>query len=330
MLTILLVGEVGVGKTAFLNLLANVLDGQGPQTYRDMHDASKEASGADVGSKTSEAFIYEFRSRDGIRIRLIDTPGLGDTRGTEHDEQHKANIVRVIRDAIFIDAILIVANGKVNRLQLAADYAIMTLASFFPRSIADNIAVVFTNVSNPLSFDFQDDSLPSFLRHSNTFLLDNPIAMTKQNKASGNNPFSQLQGFTSRTIGDAHANALRMVAQLFSWLDQCNILDTSIIGQLYTTWDAVDHRIQDALLLIDSVSEKKRDVVRISADISRATLVRNSPNLYFRILLTPFSTDEESIFKIRDDHQQASQGTNPDPVPQHSLFGARLLLQLPY
>lgn len=278
MLTVLLVGEIGAGKTTLLNLIANTLEGRGPMTYQAMHDASNEATGSTVGSRTCEAHIYEFKSRDGVKIRLIDTPGLADTRGTEHDEKHMASIVRVIREAIVVDGVLIVADGTTERLQVATDYTMMTLASILPRSIANNIAILFTKVSDPMSFNLQVDSLPSSLQESCIFFLNNPIALTKQCQAR-NNPFLQVQAVTPGAIGDAHPNAVGMLAQVFDWLNQCTYQETSAIGNLYKKGCAIDCRIHNALVLINAVSEKQRDVARIKEEISNAKLVRNPLNL---------------------------------------------------
>src|SRR5262245_48808007 len=151
----------------FLNLIANIFDGRGPTNYQLMHDVSNEGGGSKNQSQTKKAVMYEFRSMNGVKIRVLDTPGLADTRGMGHDKEHMADIADVIRNTIpKIDGVVILANGTIQRLQVATDYAITTLASIFPRSIADNVTIVLTNVSNPLSFNFETDSLPNPLRNS--------------------------------------------------------------------------------------------------------------------------------------------------------------------
>ena len=101
-LTILVVGETGAGKTAFLNLMINVLEGENPTTYRDMFDTANEEGGSKIGSQTREALVYEFSSLNGVRVRLLDTPGLADTRGMVQDERHKASIAHAIQRSKFV------------------------------------------------------------------------------------------------------------------------------------------------------------------------------------------------------------------------------------
>lgn len=282
-LTILLVGETGVGKTALLDLFTNVLGNLEPKTCLTGHNVANEAGGSKIGSQTSEALLYEFTSLNGVRIRLLDTPGMADTRGIEHDEKHKAGIARVIRDAIpSIDGVLIVANGTTERLQVATDYAITTLASIFPRSIADNIAIVFTMVSNPMSFNFQLECLPNSLRRSEIYTLDNPIAPMKRYKEFEQKPpYRKQLPKLWKMVSDAHNEAMEMCAEFFDWLDQRTVQPTSAIVELYDRVCAIDHRIQNALARMSNVSEKKRDVEKIRVNMSKSTQVSDYWSLAF-------------------------------------------------
>lgn len=266
-------GETGVGKTVLLDLFANVLGGLGPTMYRAAHNIANEAGGSKIGSQTNEALLYEFESLNGVKIRLLDTPGLADTRGIEHDEKHKASIARVIRDIIpSIDGVLIVANGTTERLQVATDYAVTTLASIFPRSIADNIAIMFTMVANPMSFNFQLESLPDSLRKSETYTLDNPIALMKRYKEFEQKPAYHKQlPKLKKMVMDAHNAAEETFEEFFDWLDKRTVQPTSAIVELYDRVCTIDHWIQNALARINNVSEKKRDVEKIRANLSKST-----------------------------------------------------------
>jgi hypothetical protein len=281
-LTILVVGETGVGKTAFLNLIINILEGQDPATYRDMYSIANEEGGSKMGSQTREALVYEFSSLNGVRVRFVDTPGLADTRGMLHDEQHKASIARTIQNSVpMIDGVLILANGTTERLQVATDYAVTTLASIFPRSIAENIAIIFTNVSNPMSFNFQIESLPISLRNSKLYLLDNPIALMKRYHELERRPLNGVALPTLlKTVDDAHGNAVKMLFEFFGWLDQCRVQPTTAILELYNSACDIERRIQNALARVNVLSEKKRDVVAISLDRSRMKQVGNCWGLY--------------------------------------------------
>ena len=93
----LLIGETGAGKTSFLNLLCNcrmikmLYREFNLELLQDFHDIKLEnASARQMESKTSSAVLGE------MRMGIIDTPGLGDSRGIEQDERNVKSIIDVL------------------------------------------------------------------------------------------------------------------------------------------------------------------------------------------------------------------------------------------
>jgi len=67
--TILLVGETGVGKSSFLEFLANVLIGNDIDHYSfKTLDLENEQNGSGKQSRTNSARLYELRSNNGIVV----------------------------------------------------------------------------------------------------------------------------------------------------------------------------------------------------------------------------------------------------------------------
>jgi len=67
--TILLVGETGVGKSSFLEFLANVLIGRDIGHYDlEILDPTNEQGGSDNQSQTNSARLYELKSNNGITV----------------------------------------------------------------------------------------------------------------------------------------------------------------------------------------------------------------------------------------------------------------------
>jgi len=67
--TILLVGETGVGKTAVLEFIANVLAGNSFDRYNfNVLDRRNERGGSLNQSQTKGARVYEFESKNGILV----------------------------------------------------------------------------------------------------------------------------------------------------------------------------------------------------------------------------------------------------------------------
>ncbi|KAF8326948.1 hypothetical protein F5887DRAFT_1164318 [Amanita rubescens] len=266
--TILIVGETGTGKTTLLSLFFNILVGNGIREYMLAHDESNDTGNAQNQSQTISALLYEFESRNGVKLRILDTPGLVDTRGIEQDNLHKASIARTIREHVTtVNAVLLLTNGTVERLGVATDYALSTLSSIFPRSLADNIGVMFTCVPDIMSWNFDLQSLPSVLRdmEGNRFLIDNPVAkwqrlvaLTRSNRITR----SQLVEMR-RKLEECHTGALSVLAILFDWLDTLTPQPTSAIMQLYDRYQEIERGIANALSRASQVSEQKAELKRM-------------------------------------------------------------------
>ena len=67
--TILLIGETGVGKSAFLEFIINVLIGNSIDQYNfNILDRTNEQGGSSTQSQTKSAHFYERRSKSGILV----------------------------------------------------------------------------------------------------------------------------------------------------------------------------------------------------------------------------------------------------------------------
>lgn len=240
-----------------------------------MHDPSNEQGGSQAQSQTNSAKVYEFTSRNGFTVRILDTPGLADTRGISQDELHKASIAKAIQEHIVtVNGVLILANGTVPRLGAATDYALSVLSSIFPRTLADNIAIMFTNVPSALSWNFEQSSLPTVLHSANQFLLDNPVAMQRKynelkKKALPKATLRQLRDGVKR----GEHEALIMLSNLFDWLDKRVAQPTKDILSLYEQSQTIEKSIQNALARMQQANTKRNDLEKIKRDIDKAKLV---------------------------------------------------------
>jgi septin family protein len=67
--TLLLVGETGVGKSTFLEFLANVLIGNNIDHYNfEILDLNNEQGGSSSQSRTQSARLYQLTSNNGIVV----------------------------------------------------------------------------------------------------------------------------------------------------------------------------------------------------------------------------------------------------------------------
>lgn len=286
--TILLVGETGTGKTSFLSLLANVLEGRSPKEYVFYHDKHNEAGSGQKHSQTNFAKLYEFESKNGVTVRVLDTPGLADTRGLAQDEKHKDSIAMAITNHISVlNAVLILANGTSPRLSAATDYALSTLSSIFPRSLAANIGIVLTNVPDQLSSNFEQESLPESLRKTdNQFWLDNPVALWKKYIAlcSQTKVNKRDRAQWKAAIQDGHLKALRGLVSFFDWLDSLVPQPTTDILRLYETTRKIDQEITHFMSHAGQLVSKETELKNIIDQLDVTKSSREKYQNYQRIV----------------------------------------------
>lgn len=169
-INILLLGGTGVGKSTLINAFANYL------TYSEMKKAKKDnllvliptefgiqdkynenhivnTGQSDkneflqVGdSATQDVKTYVFPIWDGkIKIRLIDTPGMGDTRGPKQDDINSENILSYIGNLHELHAICFLLKPNESRDTVFFKYCMNQILSRLDKSATDNIIFCFTN-----------------------------------------------------------------------------------------------------------------------------------------------------------------------------------------
>jgi hypothetical protein len=160
---------------------------------------------------------------------------LADTRGIQQDEIHKRSIATQIQKHIdSVTAVLVLANGTVPRVTVGTDYALSTLSTIFPKSLASNIAFMFTNVSSPLHWNFSGDTIPDTLKDAPQLLLNNPIALHKKYlKLKGDPSMKKGRSDLLRAVKVAEQNTLGTLVELFDWLDGLVPQPTREIFPLY-------------------------------------------------------------------------------------------------
>ncbi len=166
-MNILLLGETGVGKSTWINSFANYIhydtlddakDGEFisiiPSNFVMTDDDYNEIlieTGTDKNehfisgqSATQEPRTYSLRSGSKI-IRLIDTPGIGDTRGLEIDKKNMSNILSFLSNYDEIHGICILLKPNNARIHAMFRFCIKELLTHLHKDAAKNIIFCFTN-----------------------------------------------------------------------------------------------------------------------------------------------------------------------------------------
>uniref|UniRef100_A0A914YYQ2 G domain-containing protein n=1 Tax=Panagrolaimus superbus TaxID=310955 RepID=A0A914YYQ2_9BILA len=185
---ILLLGETGVGKTTFINSSANAV------TYSKLEEAEmsepiclipsqftcteldndeRVVRKIQIGQSENENFKDGESCTQSPKshvvivgnklIRYIDTPGIGDTRGTTTDKENFASILQYISQFDKIHGICVLLKPNESRLNLVFKYCINELLSHLHVSAAANIVFCFTRARE--TFYQPGDSWPILKRY---------------------------------------------------------------------------------------------------------------------------------------------------------------------
>jgi GTPase SAR1 family protein len=173
---ILILGETGVGKSTFINAFINyltfdtlddalksddlqwvipcsfqtqVMDRSRPDGKIIQHkihvgsrDDERDGIGGDSATQQTSVYPINIGSKT---IRLIDTPGIGDTRGVQFDKKNMADILATLNSYEELHGILILLKSNNARLNLTFEFCLKELLTHLHRTAVSNIAFGFTN-----------------------------------------------------------------------------------------------------------------------------------------------------------------------------------------
>ena len=235
------------------------------------------------------------------QVRILDAPGLADTRGIHQDELHKKSIATEIQNHIAsVSAVLILANGAVPRITVGMDYALAALSAIFPKTLVNNIGFLFSNVSTPLSFNFSKDAIPEVLKDAPHFLIDNPVSLQKKYLELKSGISKRKAKEMQKAVKNAEQNALEMLVDLFDWLDGLEPQPTTEIIALYEKAQGIESKITNTLAQIDQAAAKMAEIRELLKEIKKKSAVSlhlpslRSLNLILigRRTWTPFPTSK--------------------------------------
>ncbi|KAF9542525.1 hypothetical protein EC957_001894 [Mortierella hygrophila] len=196
-INILLLGETGVGKSTFINAFANYLQYDSLDIAERMEmmtliQSKFEIEGKPViagetdnnerlkdgQSSTQYCRSYVFPLNDDIKIRLIDTPGIGDTRGVKQDRINFEEILSYISGFEKINAVCVLLLPDTPRLTTSFRFCIDELLLHLHKSAADNIIFTFTKTRS--SFYQPGDTMTPLRTYMNELKEANGITIQLQ------------------------------------------------------------------------------------------------------------------------------------------------------
>ncbi|KAE9546586.1 hypothetical protein FO519_010202, partial [Halicephalobus sp. NKZ332] len=175
--TILLLGMTGVGKSTFINSIANYLlfetideaingipyciipttftlsiRGYEENEYVELNiemlgenEKDKGNEVPDSGKSCTQApRSYSF-VQNGIKVNVIDVPGIGDTDGHMKDQDNKRAIIEKISKFPKIHSVWVMLKATESRLTIEFLYSLNDIFSTIPKSAVENISFIITH-----------------------------------------------------------------------------------------------------------------------------------------------------------------------------------------
>ena len=180
-INILLLGETGVGKSTWINGFANYVMYENFEEF-ESHDpvcltatsfvfTDDICESINISTRLTQSEItgeseaqypqtYEIRINGGV-VRLIDTPGVGDTRGIEHDENNIKQILHQIVSIKKLHGICILLKPDIARMHIMFEYCLKMIFTSLHRDACRNVVFCFTSCRR--TFYMPEDTL-SLLR----------------------------------------------------------------------------------------------------------------------------------------------------------------------
>jgi GTP-binding protein EngB required for normal cell division len=229
-INVLLLGETGVGKSTFINALANYIRFESlkqvgendpivliPTSFlittrtikrtntriTDFNEITIRFGNPDPNelhndqgqSVTQQCKSYSIPTNHHTKLNIIDTPGIGDTRGLKQDKINIQDISSFVQKLSHLNAICILLKPNVERLHASFRLYLMQLFNILHPNMRKNIIFCFTNARSTLympgnTVPLLDELLKQLpgdrvvFNNSNTFCFDSEsfrfLAATKQ------------------------------------------------------------------------------------------------------------------------------------------------------
>ncbi|CAF0953107.1 unnamed protein product [Rotaria sordida] len=207
-INILLLGETGVGKSTFINAFVNYLTFASLQQaesgkpvvlipvsflitigdnfeermirFGNVDNSSNEDFDHPGQSVTQccKSYVFHLNDHDKKKLRIIDTPGFGDTRGIQQDDRNIEHILEYVNNLTHLNAICFLLNPNASRLNVFFRSCLTQLFSLLDQNALNNIIFCFTNSRS--TFYTPGDTAPLLKKMLNSLSIGN-VPFKKEN-----------------------------------------------------------------------------------------------------------------------------------------------------
>lgn len=294
---VLIVGETGAGKSTFLNFInyystfSDILE----SGFRDeelIKNVVDIVDSANECYEKGESMIqcskkYEI-SHGKVKFIILDTPGMGDTRGLDQDKQNLKNIVDTLKQLEYLNAICIVANGTQERLMISFKYVFNELQAFFPKTVMANIFLVATRCSLKSDIKLPFEQLG--IDKKRVYCIDNPFTLVKDylEERDLREKDTILEKLKFNTV-----QGMKQIEYLYEDIGQVECCNTNDFLALYKTKLEIELRMLDSLTAINQSEENEKKFEQVLEKIQILEATKNA-NVKFEYVIEQDTSHTEA------------------------------------
>jgi len=170
----------------------------------------------------------------------------------------------------FINCIILVINGREARMTTILRYVLTQICSIMPRTVLQQVFVVFSNTSDDLQLNFDISQLKSYIDANiveRYICLENPLAsIEKAAGAKSQIPKRRLENALGLTLD----RACKAMTDLFDSIKELPRVHTNDFMKLYHVKQRVERKTMDMLAEYDHTNQVISKVQKIEKEIQAA------------------------------------------------------------
>ena len=179
-----------------------------------------------------------------------------------------------------ISATLILANS--TTFTTRTEDSLSNLSTILPKSLANNIAFMFTSVRPSFFQDFSQDTVPEAFKRAPQFTLDIPNALQNSSLRWDGYSWARKMGnketeMRMNNVKAAEQETLQMLGRLFNWMETLEPHPVVEITCLYEKYQEIEAKAANTLAQMHQATAKKAEIDKLVTILKKNSAVSPLP-----------------------------------------------------
>ena len=256
-ISLLLIGESGAGKSTLINALINFIMNvkyDDEHRFKIINENNNKNNNKEFLSQTKEVNIYYIKAQNGYPpIKIIDTPGFGDTQGIEFDNKIMSMIFDKFQTINELTSVCIISKSTNARFNFLERYIYNNIAKLFAKDLISNFIFLFTFCDNqePLSLAKFND--PNCFLYNIKKKINEPWYLKFNNSGF----FANEQNQFTADFFELGIDSFKKLIIKLKPLKKCSLKLSSEINEKRTKLDELYIKIKNNLVKLKNIKNYK-------------------------------------------------------------------------